>query len=190
MYRQLYGTNPERIGLLNESAGTFFNQLQWILLNDTVLALSRLTDPPESFGRDNLVLAQLIKKLDPERHKDIIGKLEERLQEVGNLAAPFRKIRNRRIAHADLMTALKIDPDPLPGISREIVETALKSIRDFMDEFESWFCESEMVYEHFVMDADGESLVWQLKRAADYRDGRADGTIHRDRLLKSRYYRA
>ena len=44
-----------------------------------------------------------------------------------------------------------------------------------------------MVYEYFSMEADGEALIWQLKRAADYRDGVADGSIARDRILRSRY---
>jgi hypothetical protein len=37
VYRQLYGKSPERVELLNESAGTFFNLLQNILLHDMVL---------------------------------------------------------------------------------------------------------------------------------------------------------
>lgn len=190
MYRQLYGVGPERVELLNESAGTFFNQLQWVLLNDTVLALSRLTDPSESFGRENLVLAQLFDRLDPELHRDLIQKLKEHLTEVANRCAPFRTIRNRRVAHADLLTALKIDPDPLPGITREMVEKALESIQEFMNKFEYCFCGSTMLYRHTVTNSDGEALIWQLKRASDWRDGVADGTIPKDRSFRMRQRRA
>lgn len=85
------------------------------------------------------------------------------------------------------MTALKVESDPLPGISRAMVEDALRVIRDFMNEFEVHFCESTMGYELFTMQSDGEALIWQLKRATDYRNGLADGSIARDRMLKSRY---
>ena len=190
IYRQLYGQKSERVDLLNESAGTFFNLLQQILLNDTVLGLSQLTDLPESFGHENLVFEQLLKKLDHCTYPDLAKKLRTHLDETNVLCEPFRNIRNRRVAHTDLKLALKVDEDPLPGISREMVERALKSIRQFMNDFESYFCNSTMLYEHCVMDADGESLIWQLKRAADYRDGIKDGTISRNRILESRFYKA
>ena len=56
-----------------------------------------------------------------------------------------------------------------------------------MNEFESYFADDTMAYEYFSMQSDGEALIWQLKRAADYRDGVADGSIARDRMLKSRH---
>jgi hypothetical protein len=56
-----------------------------------------------------------------------------------------------------------------------------------MNEFEIYFSESSTAYEYFSMNSDGEALIWQLKRAADYRDGVNEGAIPRDRILKSRY---
>jgi hypothetical protein len=119
-----------------------------------------------------------------------VGRLEGLLEGIKDFCGPFRRIRNKRVAHLDLMSSLKVDPDPLPGISREMVESALSAVRDFMNEFGGCFCNSATAYEHFRMQGDGEALIWQLKRAADYRDGVQDGSIAQERLAASRYYGA
>jgi len=46
-YRQLFGTSPERVELLNRSAGGFFHSVQSLFMNDICLRICRLTDPPE-----------------------------------------------------------------------------------------------------------------------------------------------
>jgi hypothetical protein len=186
VYRQLYGKSPERVELLNESAGTFFNLLQNILLHDMVLAIARLTDRSEVCGRENLVLGQLVEKLDSKSYSELIERLREHLIIISTKCEIFRKKRNREVAHSDLMTALKVDVE-LPGVSRQMFEDALAAIRDYMNEFEIYFSESSTAYEYFSMNSDGEALIWQLKRAADYRDGVNEGAIPRDRILKSRY---
>ncbi len=59
-YRSLFGTSPERIELLNWAASSFFGLLDGILRHDVVLAIARLTDPPQSAGKDNASLARLM----------------------------------------------------------------------------------------------------------------------------------
>jgi hypothetical protein len=187
IYRQLYAKSSERVDLLNESAGTFFSLLQNILLHDTVLASARLTDHSEIRGRENLVLGQLVEKLDSNSYPDLMERLKVCLEVIDSRCEVFRTKRNRQVAHSDLLAALKVESEPLPGISRTMVEDALKAIRDYMNEFEIHFSNSTMAYEYFSMQSDGEALIWQLKRAAGYRDGVADGSIARDRMLRSRY---
>ncbi len=58
-YRHLYAHSPERIVVLNQAAGHFFGVMQDSLLEDIVLHLARLTDPPRSVGKDNLTLQRL-----------------------------------------------------------------------------------------------------------------------------------
>jgi hypothetical protein len=156
-------------------------------MHDTVLAIARLTDRSEIRGRENLVLCQLVEKLDSSSYPDLMERLKVCLGAIDSKCEVFRTKRNRQVAHSDLMAALKVESDPLPGISRAMVEDALKAIREYMNEFENYFSNSTMAYEYFSMQSDGEALIWQLKRAADYRDGVADGSIARDSMLKSRY---
>jgi hypothetical protein len=67
VYRQLFGTDKERIDLLNNIAPTAFWVWQETLSDEMDLALSRLTDPKES-GKgkkkfDNLTLEKLIDEI-------------------------------------------------------------------------------------------------------------------------------
>src|SRR5262245_11757372 len=58
-YRKLFMGSPKRIDLLNATAGYFFGVLQETLIEDILLHLAILTDPPMSVGRPNLTLRQL-----------------------------------------------------------------------------------------------------------------------------------
>jgi len=187
MYRQLYGTNEERVDLLNECASTFFNQLQMVLLDDVALGLSRLTDLQETFGRENVVLLQLIEKLDQNLFSELIVKLRAKLERVEKKCSPFRKIRNKRIAHRDLDTAIKTTSGSLPGISRLMVEEALEEIRQFINEFEVHFTESQTAYEYFILTAAGDALIVALKKAVEYDALVREGIISRQRLWQSKY---
>ena len=75
IYRQLFGTSKERVELLNESAGTFFNVLQDVLLHDVQLSLSKLGDPADTGSRENMTLEAL--------HEDVIPRMLEESEFVG-----------------------------------------------------------------------------------------------------------
>ena len=53
-YKELFGTSPRRIELLNSAAGLFFRILQDTLWEDALLHLCRLTDPAKMHGKENL----------------------------------------------------------------------------------------------------------------------------------------
>jgi hypothetical protein len=52
-YVELFGTKHERITLLNETAPHFFRMLQDELWETSLLHLARLTDPANSFGKQD-----------------------------------------------------------------------------------------------------------------------------------------
>src|SRR5438270_3135411 len=58
-YVALFGTTPERIDLLNRSAPSFFRVVQDTLWENILLHIARLTDPPQSVGKDNLTIRRL-----------------------------------------------------------------------------------------------------------------------------------
>src|SRR3954462_5944216 len=56
LFHQLYVTGQRRVELLNESAGGFFHELQWIMRDELVLSTARLLDR----NRDSLSLFRLL----------------------------------------------------------------------------------------------------------------------------------
>lgn len=190
LYRQLYGTNPERIELLNSTASYFFAQLEWVLLDDILLGLSRLTDRLETCGHSNLVLGQLPERLSESKWNSLVANLSQRLESIKAKCDSFRNHRNRRIAHCDLQTAQGSVERFLHGISREMVEDALAEIRAFMNEVQSFFDGSETAYEHFLAASDGDALIFALKRGYEYGELQSQGIVPWDQLEKSKYHKA
>lgn len=94
LYRHLYGVSELRIELLNETASSFFHQLQNTLLDDVILSISRMTEKKKVAGRENLVLAQLIQKLDESEFSDLLSRLEKQLDEIEKACEPLRKNRH------------------------------------------------------------------------------------------------
>ena len=91
--------------------------------------------------------------------------LTQDLEEIDGLVEPFRVWRNKRIAHSDLTTSLKLTEEPLPGISRASIEKALAAVRRFMNRANLHFYNSETGYEHFQTSTGGDRLLQLLERA-------------------------
>lgn len=123
-----FGTNPERIGILNRAAPFFFRMLQDELWENSVLHLARLTDPAKSAGRKdraNLTIQALPELIaDPALRDEV-----RRLIDNAMLQTEFcRDWRNRRIAHRDLKLALQQPTKPLANGSRAQMKSALVAI--------------------------------------------------------------
>lgn len=166
IYRQLFAASPEKIDLLNKSGSNVFFLLQHLLLDDCALRLSKLTDPAEQGKFANLSVLQLLECIagaDKEFPRD---KVEALIGELTGRSEKFRKLRNKRIAHADLHHALKVAEEPLPGISREDVEQALKVLRQVMNAIELHYDNSQTLYEETIVahDADGNQLLKVLEK--------------------------
>lgn len=181
MYRQLFGTNSLRIDLLNESAGTFFYQLQQLWADYIVLEICRLCDPVETCGHKNLVLRQIPILLDRQDHADLIKQLFELQILLDATIEPLRDRRNKKIAHNDLGCSLDSNDTAIPGVSRAMIEDCLRLLRQFMNLTGMHFGESEMAYEHFAMPSDGDLLLYRLKLASEM-----NSMIENDWTLRSR----
>lgn len=162
---QLFTVSKERVKFLDSKARSFFKVIQRVLRDDVFMSLSRLTDPPQTGKRKNLSLARLGKQLKESGESDFYKSVSESIDRIQDHCEPFRKWRNRVIAHKDLLTALKYHPEPLPGISRKMVEDALRMIREFLNHIQVHFEDSETLYEHVVLEGDGEAIVTYLQQA-------------------------
>lgn len=169
MYRQLFAHAPKRIDLLNECASTFFYTIQDVLIGDVQIALSKLTDPARNRANENLSLEQLQERVEKQGEPSLQDVLRQILDELKQKCAPFRTWRNKRLAHLDLTTAMKSMPNPLPGVSRKMVEEALEIVRKYLNAIQIHYDKSETGYEHFIMTTtDGEALISMLKYGLRY----------------------
>jgi AbiU2 len=182
IYRQLFGTSPERIDLLNESAGTFFNVLNQILLHDVQLSISKLGDPAGQGSRMNMTLAALVEAFGACGESTLVAKLEPLLLVFDASCTKSRHRRNKWIAHFDLETMLGLEVNPRQGPSRDEIEVALKALRAIMNCVKLHFLDSQTMYEDFAMDSDGEHLIFALMQARRYKQLVKDKVIPHDDL--------
>jgi hypothetical protein len=163
-FQELFGKGQERIDLLNRAASNFFYFLHRLLLEDAMLHLCRLSDPPKttlrSGDRENLsVLAIMSMISDPELKASVRTKTIE----VRKSCEFARKWRNRRLAHTDVMNRRKSPALPLPAVTSNDIEGALKAIGSVLTLVEDHF---EMPHSVLVADPWGaESLVHYLEKA-------------------------
>ena len=163
-YLALFAKDPGRVDLLNRAAPLFFWILQKTLLDDVLLHLARLTDPPRSAGRDTLTIRRLPGLVEDAGDKVVVQELLELTLERCQFA---REWRNRRLAHIDLLTLRKQHPEPLPDASRRDVENALQATRNLLNWFEGHYRDGEVIYGVLREPGDADSLIYHLKRAME-----------------------
>ena len=168
IYRQLYDKSEKRVQLLNESASAFFYILQDLLIRDVQVTLSKLTDPAKTSDHDNLSLELLQSRLQNSGNAELAGRTRTILDNLHSQCAPFRTWRNKRLAHLDLSTTMQATTNPLPDISRQMVEDALQLVRDFLNEIEMYYNDEKKGYEHLSMESDGDALVALLRYGLRY----------------------
>ena len=111
------------------------------------------------------------------------SEIEAELGELTAASEKFRNIRNKRVAHNDLVTALESEQSPLPGVSRAEIETALNHARNIMNQVELTYNNSQTAYEHMILPLqdDGRSALIWLQKGLAYEQLADDGLIARDR---------
>lgn len=177
IFRQLFGKNEQRIALLNDFAPDFFEIVHDSILYDVFLTLSRLTDPAEMGPWKNLTFQRLVKMLETDGHQQLASKLTPVLKTINERCEPIRPWRNKRIAHRDFGSGLQYEPDPLPGVSRQMVEDALAIVRQFMTELHIALKNADTEYADIDLRGDGDQIVWYLKQAGAYRKHRVSGHV-------------
>jgi hypothetical protein len=190
MYRQLYGTSPERIELLNRVAPTFFGTIQAVQLDEIQLALSRLGDPAETGKRRNLTLGALLQEIETLRIEGLAAELKPLLLRFRDACEGIVERRNKQIAHNDFQTRSPSGANGIAGASREEIERALEALRVFMRAVYVFFEQSHMAYEHFSMNEDANAVLWAAKEALRYRELSEAGAIDPADIAQSKYWNA
>lgn len=164
IFCQLFAFSEERIKFLAEMAPNFFGIIQEVLRDEIFISLCRLTDPPMTGNKENLSLARLVEQIGEFDKSEFHSNT---LEEIKSHCEPFRDWRNRKIAHKDLPTTLEYHPDPLPGISKKMIDEALRMICDLLNNISEKLWDFETDYEHIFMEDNGETIIHYLEHAKE-----------------------
>jgi hypothetical protein len=170
-YRTVFGTNEQRIELMNRAGGGFFGLVQDVLWKDVILAVCRFTDPATAKGRETLSLRYLpLLIIDYDARLVVIKMID-----VAEANATFaRDWRNRLVAHRDRQLALeKPGAKPLDGASRKGVQEAIDAITAVIAHVEGLYGLPETDFDH-IPDLGGESMLRVLRDGLDARAAALD----------------
>jgi len=179
-FRILYTEKQSRIVLLNAAAPFFFFIIQRVLFEETVLSVAKMIAPPQSVNRDNLTILRLPPLITEPDLRLKVTELVEEAKDRGQLAMQWR---HRHLAHFDLMLALGKSASPLPPISYNEIEDALKAIRDVLNCVELAKCDNTSLYD-FPGSHDAESLLYVLRDALKFRKERDERLKNRQLTVK------
>lgn len=171
-YVELYGKKESRVELLNKAAPRFFRIIQDSLFEDTILHISRLTDPPKSVGKSNLSINQL-----PLLIKDHNLKQEvENLISVATDKTKFcRDWRNRKLAHKDLSLSLKDNAKNLEPATRIKIKEALASLAAVLNALSHHYHDSETHFDSGIYNSGGaEQLLYIIDDGLKMKDERME----------------
>lgn len=165
-YVALYGTNAERLELLNSTAPAFFRTVQDCLWEDTLLHLTRITDSSRTGGKDNLTIRRIPSMVPNPEYR---AKAAELIAKAIDATSFARDWRNRRIAHRDLMLALGRPTEPLTAASRAHVKDALAALGEVLNFLSNQYLQSTTMFEFAAEPSagGGSSMLYYLLAGRD-----------------------
>lgn len=187
-YCQLFAVSLKRIEMLNECASTFFVIIEDVLRDEVLISLTKLTDPAKK--DKNLSLYYLQTKLNKHSDKALSGPNMLTLEKLHGHCSPFREWRNKHIAHFDLPTAMKTRLTPLPEVSREKIDNALSTLREYLNAIEQHYDNSESEYQNVVMSDDSDALIETIRDGLRYEELIQERSISHDDYGKGKWHDA
>ena len=177
-YVALYGRKDSRIELLNNAAPLFFRVVQDTFLEDTILHIARLTDPPRSAGEPNLTIRRL-----PTLFVDtkVANRISTLIEKADSATSFCRDWRNRHLAHRDLALALDSGAEPLAPASRKAIRNALDSVGEVLDTVSVHFLKTSIKF-------DMESNIGGAEVLLRVLDDGIRAAVERRRRVQSRNY--
>jgi len=170
-YCDLYTKGEKRIDLLNEVAGPTFYVFQEVLGADIQISLSRLTDGARTGKHENLTIEKLHEVAltigDPSLHDSLTAILLQ-LRETCKV---IRDHRNKRLAHFDYNVAIASPGSALPDVSREMIETSLELLGQYLNILSIHYKDSEIGFDHTLTGPGGaDQLVEIMKLGMRYQE--------------------
>ena len=164
VFRQLFDSGPENLSVLNKSGSYVFGLLQTLMIDDTILALSRLTDTERSMGRENASLKNLLEKSKPHLDQVTRDELTSSFLSLNAYVQNLRVHRNKVIAHKDLSHAL--GASSLPNVRYDDLENSMEILRKILTDLGLKLFNQQTCYEVTSrFGTDGEHLLSVLRKA-------------------------
>lgn len=162
-YRELFGS-PQKVEILKWAAPDFFHRMQWTLFADVVLAIARLTDPPESCNQPNASIKRLIKELSASASSASIAKWNNLDAQLDDAKRCLKDVRHKLLAHDDL--AIYVQGAAAPNASLADVAKVLDAMRRLVNAIEEDFLQTVVSYELTIEALGGaECLMRRLNLA-------------------------
>jgi hypothetical protein len=165
LYKILY--DPKNLELLNMLAPYAFSLIEESLFEDILISIFRLGDNTLVCGKKTIGFRTLVLESDP------IPQINEKLSDFQNLYEPFKKLRNKHIAHKDydIHTGKTnyelLDSSSLlslPTITVEMIDEILKCGEELLITVTSYYSGAD-IYFHPISSTDGKELLQVLKIA-------------------------
>ncbi len=180
IFDDLFCKGSDRKALLEHTAAWLFGSLGRILLDDLILGISRLLDPPQTGRFGNRSLERLILEVDGENECQLREALLHRLADLRDKARHITEHRRKRLAHSDLeWTSGQIR---LPDIPFDDFEVVLSGAGEFLNELADRYVEAHTLYTGVILPhgQDVKGLVWALQKGAamdEFIDTKHHGTL-------------
>lgn len=164
IYTQLFDNGRKNVDLLNASGSYVFCLLQHLLLDDAILALSRLTDPPATGKHENASIKHLIGLVRPSLTPSDANDVDVSLGKLEKCVSNARTHRDKAIGHADLQHA--VGSASLPGIAYTDLEGAMQELQKLMLRLGSSSIRRVGGYRPIIaFGTDGNALLKHLRNA-------------------------
>jgi hypothetical protein len=161
IFTKLFTVSEDRYAVFNDTAPGFFRHLQYLLIDDAVISLSRLTDPDH-----NQSLPRLVRLLKPQVKHSFYDELVSDLASLRSACDDIREHRDKRVAHK----ARQGQPPregaasvKLPALTRKKIEGAMASSAALLNKALGYF-ESKEQWFVPVVRGDANSLYHYLEK--------------------------
>jgi hypothetical protein len=174
-YRKLFVKGPDTLRILNSTAPFFFAVIQHVLLEDTILGISRLAGHAKSAGQHNLAVRRLAVLVTDENLK---VQLAERVASTDAAAEFAKDWRHRHIAHRDLDLALGLSAVPLLPVDSDAVDTVLDLLAESLNAVQYHFVKATTAYRFASVIHDADELLYYLRAGVKREHNRRQSLIN------------
>ena len=152
-----------RVEFLQKMVPSFFGHMQHALLNEVILGLCKLTDPPHTSRNKNFSLTRLADIIQPQSKKlEVLStRIYKRIERKDVQA--IRAHRNKRLSHNDYDVIMN-DAD-LPGFSLEQIEKIFSDFFKILDKVSMELFGAKIMYTNEMQAAYEADYVFEALMA-------------------------